>query len=176
MSKCKMNMLWYTHTFSLFFIETNPNPRNTDIIDTCIIFRSWHVSSISFFIGSCISIVLLCIFYEYLRVFQRKMDHHIALSLQAKGKGKPQVSSGRNSPDDSEDSGLLTGRKSLRTSLTGSVQTLTRLQDNLLNETSSSLFQNPGASNHSGIESSSLWSNSLSFLLLDVDIHDIQCA
>jgi len=103
MMRCKMNMLW-----------------NTDIIDTCIIFRSWHVSSISFFIASCISIVLLCIFYEYLRVFQRKMDYRIALSLQAKRKGKLQVSSsGRNSPEDSEDSALLTGRKLLRTSLTG---------------------------------------------------------
>jgi len=99
---CKMNMLW-----------------NTDIIDTCIIFRSWHVSSISFFIGSCISIVLLCILYEYLRVCQRKVDYHIALSLKAKGKRRPQVTSGRNSPEDSEDSALLTGRKSLRISLTG---------------------------------------------------------
>ena len=59
------------------------------------------------------------------------MDYRIALSLQAKGKGKPQASSARDSPDDSEDSGLLTGRKSLRTSLTGSVQTLTCWQDNL---------------------------------------------
>jgi len=104
MPKCKMNMLW-----------------NTDIIDTCIIFRSWHVSSISFFIGSCISIVLLCVFYEYLRVLQRKIDHHIALSLQTKGKGKPRASnSGRNSPGDFEDSSLLTGRTLLRSSsLTG---------------------------------------------------------
>jgi len=102
MARCKMNML-----------------RNTDIIDTCIIFRSWHVSSISFFIGSCISIVLLCIIYEYLRVFQRKMDYRIALSLQAKRKGKLQASSGRNSPEVSEDSGLLSGRRLLRTSLTG---------------------------------------------------------
>jgi len=100
MIKCKMNMLW-----------------NTDIIDTCIIFRSWHVSSISFFIGSCISIVLLGIFYEYLRVFQRKIDCRAALMLKSKGKGKP--TSGRNSPEDSEDSGLLTGRKLLRGSLTG---------------------------------------------------------
>jgi len=103
MPKCKMNMLW-----------------NTDIIDTCIIFRSWHVSSISFFIGSCISIVLLCVLYEYLRVLQRKIDYRIALSLQAKGKGKPRASnSGRNSPGDFEDSSLLTGRTLLRSSLTG---------------------------------------------------------
>ena len=42
--------------------------------------------------------------------------------------------------------------------------------------TSSSLFQNPSASNHSGVESGPLWSDGLSFLLRDVDIHDIQCA
>jgi len=109
--RCKMNMLW-----------------NTDIINTCIIFRSWHVSSTSFFIGSCIVIVLLGILYEYLRVFQRKVDYHVALSLQAKGKGKPRTSgSGRNSPEDSEDSGLLTGRKLFRPSITGtSVPPITR--------------------------------------------------
>jgi len=101
MMRCKMNMLW-----------------NTDIIDTCIVFRSWHVSSISFFIGSCISIVLLCIFYEYLRVLQQKVDYHFALSLRAKQKGKPRAS-GRSSPEDSEDADLLTGRKLLRASLTG---------------------------------------------------------
>jgi copper transporter 1 len=114
MMRCKMNMLW-----------------NTDIIDTCIVFRSWHVSSISFFIASCIFIVLLCIFYEYLSVFQRKMDYHIALSLKAKRKGKPQGSnsgSGRNSPEDSEDAALLTGRKLLRTTLTGTpVSPITRV-------------------------------------------------
>ena len=56
------------------------------------------------------------------------MDHRIALSLQAKRKGKPQASSsGRNSPEDSEDAALLSGRKLLRTSLTGSVQTICAL-------------------------------------------------
>ena len=130
MVRCKMNMLWYaytTHSLPLIPAILTQIPRNTDIIDTCIIFRSWHVSSISFFIGSCISIVLLCIFYEYLRVFQQKMDHRIALLLQAKRKGRPQGSnsgSGRNSPEDSEDATLLTGRKLLRTSLTGSVHTI----------------------------------------------------
>ncbi|KAF8800214.1 Ctr copper transporter [Phlegmacium glaucopus] len=91
---CKMNMLW-----------------NTDIINTCIVFRTWHVSSNAFFLGSCIFIVLLGIFYEYLRVFQRKLDYRIALSLQNKGKRRSTASSGRNSPEGvSEDSALLTGR------------------------------------------------------------------
>ena len=48
------------------------------------------------------------------------MDYHVALSLQAKGKGKPRASE-RNSPEDYEDSALLTGRKSSRASLTGLV-------------------------------------------------------
>jgi len=97
MPMCKMNMLW-----------------NTDIIDTCIIFRSWHVTSNSFFIGSCISIVILSILYEYLRVFQRKLDYHIALSLQPKGKARSRA----NSPSIEESAGLLTGRI-MSTSLTG---------------------------------------------------------
>ena len=61
------------------------------------------------------------------------MDYHVALTLQAKRKGKIQATSGsgRNSPEDSENSGLLTGRKILRSSLTGSVQTIMRWQDNL---------------------------------------------
>ncbi|KAF8149488.1 Ctr copper transporter [Crassisporium funariophilum] len=108
-ARCKMNMLW-----------------NTDIIDTCIVFRSWHVTSKSFFIGSCIAIVLLGVFYEYLRVFQRKLDVHIARSLQAaKGKGRlPLRDSGSrsrgSSPDDTfEESGLLTGTRLLDASLTG---------------------------------------------------------
>ena len=49
------------------------------------------------------------------------MDYHVALSLQAKWKGKPRASSGRNTPSDCEDSALLTGRKLLRASLTGLV-------------------------------------------------------
>ena len=117
--------LVYTFLSLYLYVNQPQIHRNTDIIDTCIIFRSWHVSSISFFIGSCIFIVLLCIFYEYLRVFQRKLDYRIALSLQAKRKGKTQASSsGRNSPEDSEDASLLPGRKLLRTSLTGSVSNM----------------------------------------------------
>ena len=52
------------------------------------------------------------------------MDYRIALSLQSKRKGKPQASSGRNSPEDSEDAALLTGRKLLKTSLSGSVSNI----------------------------------------------------
>ncbi|KAJ6587209.1 Ctr copper transporter family-domain-containing protein [Mycena vulgaris] len=94
--KCSMNMLW-----------------NTQIVDTCIVFRSWHVSSTASLIGSCIAIMALGVFYEYLRAFQKSLDTRIALALVASGKGKARASSGsrsgRSSPD--EDAGLLTGRR-----------------------------------------------------------------
>lgn len=92
---CTMNMLW-----------------NTQIKDTCIVFRSWHISSTSAFIFSCLVIVALGIFYEYLRTFQKALDYRIALSL-SKGKRKGGRISGRSSPDgEHEEAGLLSGRLS----------------------------------------------------------------
>jgi len=118
MPKCNMHMLW-----------------NTDIIDTCIVFRSWHISTRAAFFWSCLAIVALGVFYEYLRVFQRKLDYRIALSLSsgqhgAKGKGRsrslnrtgsislgPEGSEGNTG---SEESGLLSGRSQwLNASITG---------------------------------------------------------
>ncbi|KAI0709546.1 Ctr copper transporter [Cerioporus squamosus] len=89
--QCSMNMLW-----------------NTQIEDTCIVFRSWHISSTAAFVFSCFVVVGLGVLYEYLRVAQRG----------AQGKGKAAVGrsssggsvSGRDSPEiDSEEAGLLTG-------------------------------------------------------------------
>jgi len=103
MVKCSMNMLW-----------------NTQIVDTCIVFRSWHVSSNASFVGSCIAIVALGVFYEYLRAFSKSLDTRIALSLVASGKGKRVASgtrSGRSSPD--EDANLLTGRRMFKIPSTG---------------------------------------------------------
>jgi len=104
--RCKMNMLW-----------------NTDIIDTCIVFRSWHITSKAAFIYSCFAIVALCILYEYLRGFQRTLDYRIAVSL-SKGKRRSRSSgpgnSGRSSPagqGNLEETGLLSGQK--RTSASG---------------------------------------------------------
>ncbi|TFK44166.1 Ctr copper transporter family-domain-containing protein [Crucibulum laeve] len=97
--KCSMDMLW-----------------NTNVIDTCIVFRSWHISSRTAFVFSCLAIVLLGIFFEYLRAFQKRVDVHIAASLSEKGKGRAR--SGRSTPEEEED-GLLSGRRLLRTSLTG---------------------------------------------------------
>ncbi|RXW20283.1 hypothetical protein EST38_g5584 [Candolleomyces aberdarensis] len=102
--------------------------RNTQIEGTCIIFRSWYISSKSVFIGSCIAIVLLCVFHEWLRVFQRKVDYRIALALQkahsgpgSSGRRSPSPNrSGRSSPEGNlEDAGLLSGRRLLNTYLTG---------------------------------------------------------
>ncbi|KAJ7485894.1 Ctr copper transporter [Mycena latifolia] len=63
-SRCSMNMLW-----------------NTQIVDTCIVFRSWHVGSTTTFILSCAIIMALGIFYEALRVFQKNVDARLALEL-----------------------------------------------------------------------------------------------
>ncbi|KAF8187493.1 copper transporter [Pholiota molesta] len=118
MPRCKMNMLW-----------------NTDIIDTCVVFRSWHIRTHTGFLWSCAAVVALGVLYEYLRVFQRKLDHHIALSL-AKGKGRGRAarsgSRGRTAgavgaagvtgdgiEGNEEELGLLTGSRLLNASLTG---------------------------------------------------------
>ncbi|KAF7376415.1 FAD-binding FR-type domain-containing protein [Mycena sanguinolenta] len=104
MARCSMNMLW-----------------NTQIIDTCIVFKSWHVTSNAYFFGSCIAIVCLGVFYEYLRAFSKSVDTRIAISLIASGKGKKRSASGtrsgRSSPD--EDAGLLTGRRVFKVATAG---------------------------------------------------------
>ncbi|KAK7005788.1 FAD-binding FR-type domain-containing protein [Favolaschia claudopus] len=103
MARCSMHMLW-----------------NTQIIDTCIVFQSWHVTSNAYFFGSCIAIMALGVFYEYLRAFSKSVDTRIALSLVANGKGKHATSgtrSGRSSPD--EDAGLLSGRRVFKIATTG---------------------------------------------------------
>ena len=65
-----MNMLW-----------------NTQIQDTCIVFRSWHIHSNTQFVISLIIIALLGVAYEYLRVLQRNLDTHVAASAS-----KPRLS------------------------------------------------------------------------------------
>ncbi|TBU33932.1 Ctr copper transporter [Dichomitus squalens] len=96
---CSMNMLW-----------------NTQIEDTCVVFRSWHISTKAGFVFSCAAVVALGVLYEYLRVAQRGLDRRIAATLSAQGKGKAAAArahgpvSGRDSPEiDSEEAGLLTG-------------------------------------------------------------------
>jgi hypothetical protein len=87
--------------------------RNTQIKDTCIIFKQWHISSRFVFALSFVAIIFISLGYEYLRAYQRSVDRRIALALS---RGKGRVASGRNSPSelsgaDVEDAGLLSGRR-----------------------------------------------------------------
>ncbi|GJF00677.1 Ctr copper transporter [Phanerochaete sordida] len=93
--RCAMNMLW-----------------NTQIEDTCIVFRSWHISTTHAFIFSCLAIVALGVLYEWLREAQKISDARIAATLSAQNKGKARggMVSGRSSPEiEGEEAGLLTG-------------------------------------------------------------------
>ncbi|KAI0798445.1 Ctr copper transporter [Irpex lacteus] len=90
---CSLNMLW-----------------NTQIQDTCIVFSSWHITSTASFLFSFLVIVALGVLYEWLREAQKAADRKIAATLSAQGKGKGTARvSGRTSPDDHEEAGLLTG-------------------------------------------------------------------
>lgn len=89
---CSMNMLW-----------------NTQIIDTCIVFPSWHIRSNVGFVLSFAAIVLLGVLYEYLRLFQHDVDARIQ---EKTSKGKRAVSPvPASTPERGEDTGLLHGRK-----------------------------------------------------------------
>lgn len=105
-----------------------PACRNTQIIDTCIIFPSWHISSTTSFVLSFIVIVLLGILYEYLRLVQHRLDVYIAQDIsngvRGKGRARSPLRSGSASPRGDEDRELLTGRKLFRVSSTGLVQSL----------------------------------------------------
>jgi len=94
--KCSMHMLW-----------------NTQIEDTCIVFKQWHISSRFVFALSFFAIILISLGYEYLREYQRIVDRRIALALsRSKASGKRSVS-GRSTPEQSgsevEETGLLSG-------------------------------------------------------------------
>ncbi|KAF8625895.1 hypothetical protein AX15_005144 [Amanita polypyramis BW_CC] len=105
--KCSVHMLW-----------------NTQILDTCIVFQSWHIASITSFVISFVVIVLLGVLYEYLRFVQRRIDVHVAQVISADSRGKARARSpfGNRSRSVSpggadEDRELLTGRKIFRPSL-----------------------------------------------------------
>jgi copper transporter 1 len=97
-----------------------PNPhRNTQIIDTCIVFPSWHVRTHFQFLFSFLAIVALGVLYEWLRAFARNVDRRVARGIVKGAKGKAATtaanataSSGRVSPtanESGEEDGLLTG-------------------------------------------------------------------
>ncbi|KAF9244898.1 copper transporter [Melanogaster broomeanus] len=92
-ARCSMNMLW-----------------NTQIIDTCVIFPSWHIRSTAQFLVSFVVIVLLGVLYEYLRVLQQSVDAKIGEKL-SKGKRAASPVSGRSTPERGEDAALLGGRR-----------------------------------------------------------------
>lgn len=89
--------------------------RNTQIIDTCIVFPQWHVRSHFGFFVSFLAIVGLGVVYEWLRQFQRNVDRQIAQSLLSKGKGP--VSLEPDSPSEPLEVGI---HESDRVVLTGS--------------------------------------------------------
>nr|AFU72292.1 copper transport protein CTR4 [Amanita strobiliformis] len=101
--KCSMHMLW-----------------NTEILNTCIIFPSWHIDSNTTFILSFIAIVLLGVFYEYLRLLQRRVDVYVAQVIssgaRAKGRARSPLRSESASPGRGEEQALLTGRKLFKVS------------------------------------------------------------
>ena len=90
-----------------------PYRRNTQIEDTCIVFKQWHISSRFVFALSFLAIILISLGYEYLREYQRCVDRRIALALsRSRARGKGSVS-GRSTPEQSgpevEEAGLLSG-------------------------------------------------------------------
>ncbi|PSR71183.1 hypothetical protein PHLCEN_2v12942 [Hermanssonia centrifuga] len=98
--RCAMNMLW-----------------NTQIENTCIVFRSWHISTTQAFVFSCLAIVALGVLYEWLREAQKVMDRKIAATLSAQGKGKGRGGPvSEDSPESEEETGLLTGLRVVKES------------------------------------------------------------
>jgi len=86
---CKMHMLW-----------------NWETVDTCIVFRSWHVSSNATFVISFFIVALIGVSYEWLRQVQTSYELRVARSLAAAGQGRA-GSSGRETPGEEA---LLLGR------------------------------------------------------------------
>ncbi|PWY91172.1 Ctr copper transporter [Aspergillus heteromorphus CBS 117.55] len=57
---------------------------NWNTIDTCFISKTWHITSVGMFAGSCIAVVGLVILLEFLRRAAREYDvfiHHRALAI-----------------------------------------------------------------------------------------------
>ncbi|KAK0225530.1 copper transporter [Armillaria fumosa] len=77
--------------------------------DTCVVFRSWHIKTTTQFVLSCLAIVALGIFYEYLRALQKTVDARIAASL-SKGKRARRSRSSSRASEAAEDASLLSGR------------------------------------------------------------------
>ncbi|KIR98160.1 solute carrier family 31 (copper transporter), member 1 [Cryptococcus deuterogattii 2001/935-1] len=64
MPACSMNMLW-----------------NNQVADTCVVFRSWHISGTWTMILSCLVIIGISLFYSYLLHYIKDYDRHIAAAI-----------------------------------------------------------------------------------------------
>jgi len=84
--------------------------RNTQLIDTCVVFSQWHIHSHFQFFLSFLAIVGLGVLYEYLRMLSRDFDRRIAVKMRT-ARRTQLTSSGRSSPErsDAEETGLLHG-------------------------------------------------------------------
>ncbi|ORY34348.1 Ctr copper transporter family-domain-containing protein [Naematelia encephala] len=78
MVRCSMNMLW-----------------NSQVADTCVVFRSWHISGWVTMSLSCILVALISIFYAYLIHLVRNYDRRIAYSLYVDSRASTSSGSGR---------------------------------------------------------------------------------
>lgn len=50
---------------------------NWNVLDACFISESWHIKSKGMFAGSCIGVILLVVFLEFLRRAAKEYDHFI---------------------------------------------------------------------------------------------------
>lgn len=111
-----------TYSFTtVILIKTYSECRNTQIEDTCVVFRGWHISSKFTFFLSFLAVIAISLAYEWLRAYSRAVDQRIALGLSKSSKGKDRsFSSGRSSPEvlnagEVEEAGLLSGKRKAKT-------------------------------------------------------------
>ncbi|KIO25310.1 hypothetical protein M407DRAFT_244107 [Tulasnella calospora MUT 4182] len=60
-ARCKIHMLW-----------------NWETIDSCVVFRSWHVHNMFQFVITCLIIVLIGVAFEWLRKVQKRYDYTLS--------------------------------------------------------------------------------------------------
>ncbi|KAL7410226.1 Ctr copper transporter family-domain-containing protein [Mrakia frigida] len=82
-ARCSMNMLW-----------------NWQVVDTCVIFRSWHITSTFTMILSCLVVALMAFGYELLQskinIYNRRVATSLVLNYPSTSSG---TASGRASPE-----------------------------------------------------------------------------
>ncbi|KAM0547035.1 hypothetical protein ACHAPJ_010578 [Fusarium lateritium] len=97
--QCKISMLW-----------------NWNTVDSCFIAKSWHITSKGMFAGSCIGVILLVMFLEFLRRSVKEWDRYLLRQHAAKFEGSPSVTavpagaSGANGFDNGKDGNAIVNR------------------------------------------------------------------